>query len=75
VGAQHRAVAVTGGQQLGQVVHVAVGAEVLNQLQLEVQRGRKRQQRLAAAQRRAGQQPLDPEVGKGIRKSFGRPWA
>jgi hypothetical protein len=71
VGAQHRAVAVTGGQQVDQGVHVAVGAEVLDRFQVEVQRGRKRQQRLAAAQPRAGQQPLDPEVGKGVEESFG----
>jgi hypothetical protein len=71
VGAQHRAVAATGGQQLDQAVHVAVGAEVVDRLKVQVQRRRKRQQRLPAAQRRAGQQPLDPEVGKGIEEPFG----
>ena len=71
MGAQHRAVAVTGGQPVDQAVHVAVGAELVDRFQVEVQRGRERQQRLPAAQRRAGQQPLDPEVGKGVGESLG----
>jgi hypothetical protein len=45
MGAQHRAVAVTGGQQVDQAVHVAVGAELVDRFQVEVQRGRERQQR------------------------------
>jgi hypothetical protein len=71
VSAQHGLIGPRLLQDRDQPVHVSVHPELVERPRVETERGGQRLERLAAAQRWTGKQPLDPEPGEQVDQGNG----